>query len=1475
MTWEAFEDAGINPKSVGNSRTGVFVAIMQNDYAYLGKKVGKGFGAYSVTGTMPNSAAGRLSYVFNLNGPCMAIDTACSSSLVAIHQAMLQLRTGTCESAIVGGISIHADSDMQESFESLGALSDTNKCSSFDEDADGYVRGEGGAVLILKRLDDAIEQKDDIWGIIRGGAVNHNGHSGGLTVPSGLAQSKVITEALMDAEVDSNEIDYIEAHGSATRLGDPQELNALGNVFGSRKETLYVGSIKSNIGHLEMASGMAGICKILVSMKYGKLPANLHFKQGNKLVDWTSLPFKVVDKTIEWPYKSGKRIAGITSLGLSGINAHLILEDRESLHNMDVSEESIEQICTISARTNNALKENIQQLISWCDKPTTSLISLCKSLNISRAQLGCRLAIQTNSIEMLKEQLGKAIKKDINNQGKLDKVVWLFTGQGSQYSKMAYELYKYSAAFRNQLEKLDQLFSPFINNSIIKLIYELDESLLAKHSYAQAMIFSVQVSLAAFLKVLGVKPDLVIGHSIGEYAAAYVAGIMDLETAVKMVATRGRVMDETKVSGKMVALLTDLKIASSLIEEYEDVSIAAINAPQNVTISGGLESIKAVKKKARKAHIFAETLSVSSAFHSILMTEDSKKLKEQLQGIKFSKSQIPMISTVTGKVIDTVIDESYWEKHLVSTVNFVQAIETSTELGATVFLEIGATATLCGLVAQNLQDDKYMMLPCIRKNESDYKQILTSLGWLWEKGIDIKWKEIYKDHRVERVENLPHTSYERSRVWLIDEGINKHMMGSDSLMKEEQLSSVIKNKLRELISQVTGVSKETITDELNLFALGVDSLMLVQLSKRINAQYQVMIPVNVFFTTLHTINAILEYVSEKNPSVLEYTNQVEVNKVQENKIEVNKPQVNRTVLSKVSKPVEQHKASIPVIQNTSNRECDDLQSIFKDQLTIIKQQLALLGNTNFEIQDSIQLEQITNEEVAITQEETEVKHIPTSEVKKGTDEGQLMASASRNMQFASDELTPQQQRFLDEFITEYTQKTKKSKAYSQDNRAHLADWISSLNFSTSTKEIVYPLVSDHSKGSKFWDIDGNEYIDTAMGYGVGFFGNNATFINEAINEQIREGFELGPQTDLVGEVTDLICELTGCERVAYCNTGSEAVMVAIRLARAVSKRDKIVRFITSFHGSFDGVLAEAEDSGSRPMDIGIPQSMVEDTMVCQYGSRETLEFVRAHANELAAVLVEPVQSRNPSLQPKEFLQELREICTEYGIAMIFDEMITGFRIELGGAQAFFDIKADMALYGKLVAGGMPIGIVTGSSKYLDAVDGGYWSFGDESMPIVPTTFFAGTFCKHPLTMAACRAVLRRLKKEGNQLIAEANSRTARFVERINEFFMEEEVPLHAVNFGSMYRFESLVATNMPLLGLELNLLFKLMQNKGVYVWERRTCFFSIEHTDEDEQKIYDVIYESVNELRQGGFEFKVLEGFTPESSKKKIDKSQG
>ncbi|RUO88819.1 aminotransferase class III-fold pyridoxal phosphate-dependent enzyme, partial [Corallococcus sp. AB018] len=447
-----------------------------------------------------------------------------------------------------------------------------------------------------------------------------------------------------------------------------------------------------------------------------------------------------------------------------------------------------------------------------------------------------------------------------------------------------------------------------------------------------------------------------------------------------------------------------------------------------------------------------------------------------------------------------------------------------------------------------------------------------------------------------------------------------------------------------------------------------------------------------------------------------------------------------------------------------------------------------------------------------------------------------------------DALTPRQQTFLEDFTRRYNAKTQGSKRYAQDNRNQLSDPRVVTGFRPLLKELIYPLAVNRSKGSKLWDMDGNEYLDALNGFGSVLFGHAPDFITQAVHKQVDDGYELGPMHPLAGEVAKLVCEFTGADRAALCNTGSEAVMGAMRIARTVTGRSTIAIFSGSYHGIFDEVLVRGTKSlRTVPAAPGIMAGAVQDVLVLDYGTPESLEILRARADSLAAIMVEPVQSRRPDFQPREFLHQLRDLTQKSGSVYIFDEVITGFRMHPGGAQSIFGVQADVATYGKVVGGGMPIGVIAGKRPFMDALDGGHWQFGDDSVPTVGVTYFAGTFVRHPLALAAAKAALEHMKAAGPELQRSVSAKADTLATTLNAFFDEVGAPLRIKHFGSLWKtFVTGDAANA-------DLLFCLLRDKGIHIWDGFPCFFTTAHSDADLQRLITAFQDSVTELQDAGF----------------------
>ncbi|WP_336243834.1 aminotransferase class III-fold pyridoxal phosphate-dependent enzyme, partial [Corallococcus exercitus] len=546
-----------------------------------------------------------------------------------------------------------------------------------------------------------------------------------------------------------------------------------------------------------------------------------------------------------------------------------------------------------------------------------------------------------------------------------------------------------------------------------------------------------------------------------------------------------------------------------------------------------------------------------------------------------------------------------------------------------------------------------------------------------------------------------------------------------------------------------------------------------------------------------------------------------------------------------------------------------LQAVVAQQLWLMTQQLVLLSGQPSQAMAAqafpqAPAAQAPSEPVAVQAQASQPAPAPSAPATVATpaaapDEADLKGPVKYDVKKAfgaiarislapKDSLTPRQQTFLEDFTRRYTTKTQGSKRSAQENRSQLSDPRVVTGFRPLLKELIYPLAVNRSKGSKLWDVDGNEYLDALNGFGSVMFGHAPDFITQAVHKQVDDGYELGPMHPLAGEVAKLVCEFTGADRAALCNTGSEAVMGALRIARTVTGRSTVAIFSGSYHGIFDEVLVRGTKSlRTVPAAPGIMAGAVQDVLVLDYGTPESLEILRSRADSLAAIMVEPVQSRRPDFQPREFLHQLRDLTQKSGSVYIFDEVITGFRMHPGGAQAVFGVQADVATYGKVVGGGMPIGVIAGKRPFMDALDGGHWQFGDDSVPTVGVTYFAGTFVRHPLALAAAKAALEHMKAAGPELQRSVSAKADQLASTLNAFFDEVGAPLRIKHFGSLWK--TFVTADVA----NADLLFCLLRDKGIHIWDGFPCFFTTAHSDTDLRRLITAFQDSVTELQDAGF----------------------
>ncbi|MGI2902856.1 beta-ketoacyl synthase N-terminal-like domain-containing protein [Tolypothrix sp. VBCCA 56010] len=813
VAWEALENAAIVPQKLAGSKTGVFIGICNADYHRLTYQDSSRINAHSGTGTAFSIAANRVSYVLDLRGPSVAIDTACSSSLVAVHFACQSLQNGESNLCLVGGVNLILSPEPSITFSQAHMMSADGRCKTFDASANGYVRGEGCGIVVLKRLKDALRDKDNIQAIIKGSAVNQDGLSNGLTAPNGPSQQAVIREALENAGVASTQISYVEAHGTATSLGDPIEVKSLKAVLMQGREPdqpCWIGSVKTNIGHLEGAAGIAGLIKVVLSLQHAEIPPNLHLEQLNPYISLKGTTFSIPTERQPWVALTERRLAGVSSFGFGGTNCHVILEEAPPTTTSVNDIQPKMHLLTLSAKSEKALLELAQSYVDFlASHPEVSLLDVCFTANTGRSHFNHRLAVVAESTVQLREQLeafaakketAKLVSGQVNNS-KRQEIAFLFTGQGSQYLGMGRQLYEQAPIFRQALDRCDEILRPYLGQSLLQVLYPKpgEASPLDQTAYTQPALFALEYALVQLWKSWGIHPSAVMGHSVGEYVAATVAGVFTLEDGLKLISERARLMQSLPTGGEMVAVFASPAFIRKLHEiDNKKVSFAAYNGLQNTVISGEAQAVQAICTQLEAAKIKTKKLQTSHAFHSPLMEPILAQFREVADNVTYAAPQMAIVSNLTGEQLTSDITPDYWCRHLRSPVEFAKSLKTLHTSGYEVFVEIGPKPTLLGMGRNCLPAVEGVWLPSLRQGQSDCQQMLESLGELYVRGVDVDWSGFYQENQGQWV-NLPTYPWERSRYWIETKLPSKNSQpleaweNSNSIKGHPLLGSQLKN----------------------------------------------------------------------------------------------------------------------------------------------------------------------------------------------------------------------------------------------------------------------------------------------------------------------------------------------------------------------------------------------------------------------------------------------------------------------------------------------------------------------------------------------------------------------------------------------------------------------------------------------------------------------------------------------------------
>jgi acyl transferase domain-containing protein len=771
--WEALEHAGIAPDSLAGSRTGVFVGTMNHDYELLVRRSAAvaGQDEYAGTGTGNSFQAGRLAYVLGLSGPALAVDTACSSSALAAHLACQSLRSGECDMAIAGAANLILVPDTFVTMARFRALAPDGRCKTFDASADGYGRGEGAGVVVLQRLSDARAAGRRVIAVIAGSAVNHDGAAAGLTVPNGIAQQAVIRAALAQAELPADRIGYVEAHGTGTILGDPIEITALAAVQSGRPadRPLLVGSVKTNFGHLEAAAGIAAIIKVALMLRHGRIPPNLHFDRPNPAIDFAAIPAAVPTRLTGWPDDGEPRCAGVSAFGMSGTNVHLILRQ-------DAPEDAVEgaepgpHVLALSARDDDALAAmagRIASALGTDDAP--SLADAAWTLATGRKQFERRLAVVADTAPEAASRMEAAqvIRGIAPIAGDRTKVAFVFSGQGVQWPGMAAGLYRSDPAFRETVDRCLGAVDDRLDPPLAAIMWDPSDPRINQTAYAQPALFAVQAGLVALWRSLGVQPDLVLGHSVGEFAAAWTAGVLDLEDAMRLVAERGRCMQALPGNGTMIAVQAAADDLTPMLDGH--TALAGINGAVETVLSGHSAALEALGAELDARNIRWRRLAVSHAFHSPLMQGVIEPFMSVARTFAAQAPKLRWVSTVTGRLMAAAPGADYWGRQIRDPVLFAPALSELARQNIDCAIEIGPGATLTALARRALPDPRVAWLPSLRPYTDDRRSLREAVAAAWTAGVAVRLEALHRADRPCPPANLPTYPFQRQRHWIAAE----------------------------------------------------------------------------------------------------------------------------------------------------------------------------------------------------------------------------------------------------------------------------------------------------------------------------------------------------------------------------------------------------------------------------------------------------------------------------------------------------------------------------------------------------------------------------------------------------------------------------------------------------------------------------------------------------------------------------------